>query len=70
MGINPGIKAIWDDEIQRRKNRGESSVITPPPSQGKCCQFIFTYYLILLNTDIDRCLLCYIRTKSDLRRFF
>ncbi|EDV19122.1 uncharacterized protein TRIADDRAFT_34124 [Trichoplax adhaerens] len=35
LGINPGIKAIWDDEIQRRKNKGESSQLTPPASQGK-----------------------------------
>ncbi len=34
VGANPGLAAIWEDERQRQRNRGESSQLTPPDSQG------------------------------------
>lgn len=34
VGTNPGLAALWEDEKQRRRDRGESSQITPPESQG------------------------------------
>ena len=35
VGTNPGLAALWDDERQRQRERGEDSQITPPDSPGK-----------------------------------
>lgn len=34
MGTNPGLKALWDDEQQRRRERGEPEEIEIPNSPG------------------------------------
>lgn len=34
IGANPGLAVLWEDERQRRRDRGESEDITPPDSQG------------------------------------
>ena len=65
LGINPGIKTIWEDEIQRRKNRGESSVITPPPSQGNILSINALLYTFLCCYR-PLCCFLYFRTRSDL----
>ncbi|XP_060083937.1 uncharacterized protein LOC132563202 [Ylistrum balloti] len=33
VGTNPGLAALWEDEKQRRRDRGESSQLAPPDSQ-------------------------------------
>ena len=33
-GGNPGLAALWEDERQRRRDRGESTDIAPSDSQG------------------------------------
>jgi len=35
VGGNPGLAALWEDEKQRRRDKGESSQITPQESQGQ-----------------------------------
>ncbi|XP_030055078.1 DNA polymerase zeta catalytic subunit isoform X2 [Microcaecilia unicolor] len=35
IGRNPGIHAIWEDERQRRREKNESSQISPPASQDR-----------------------------------
>ena len=35
IGTNPGLAALWEDERQRQRERGEDSQITPPDSPGK-----------------------------------
>ncbi|KAE8602678.1 hypothetical protein XENTR_v10014081 [Xenopus tropicalis] len=35
IGKNPGLQAIWEDEKQRRRERRESSQISPPDSQDR-----------------------------------
>ena len=35
MGINPGLKAIWDDEQERRRERGEPEEIDIPSSAAR-----------------------------------
>ena len=34
IGHNPGIAAMWEDEKQRRRDRGQPSQISIPVSQG------------------------------------
>jgi DNA polymerase zeta len=34
-GTNPGLMALWDDEKERRREKGQSSQIENPQSQGK-----------------------------------
>lgn len=34
IGTNPGLAALWEDERQRQRERGEDSQITPPDSPG------------------------------------
>ncbi|OWF40745.1 DNA polymerase zeta catalytic subunit-like [Mizuhopecten yessoensis] len=33
VGTNPGLAALWEDEKQRRRDRGETSQLAPPESQ-------------------------------------
>ncbi|XP_064595699.1 uncharacterized protein LOC135462216 [Liolophura sinensis] len=35
LGANPGLAALWEDERQRKRDRGETSQITPPQSQER-----------------------------------
>ena len=35
VGANPGLAALWEDERQRRRDRGETTDIAPPDSQGE-----------------------------------
>ncbi|XP_053396986.1 uncharacterized protein LOC123552830 [Mercenaria mercenaria] len=35
IGTNPGLAALWEDERQRRQDRGESTDIAPPESQER-----------------------------------
>ncbi|NP_001163919.1 REV3 like, DNA directed polymerase zeta catalytic subunit L homeolog [Xenopus laevis] len=35
IGKNPGLQAIWEDEKQRRREKRESSQISPPDSQDR-----------------------------------
>ncbi|XP_078505271.1 DNA polymerase zeta catalytic subunit isoform X2 [Lissotriton helveticus] len=35
IGRNPGLQAIWEDEKQRRRDKNESSQISPPDSQDR-----------------------------------
>ncbi|XP_069830948.1 DNA polymerase zeta catalytic subunit isoform X2 [Dendropsophus ebraccatus] len=35
IGKNPGLQAIWEDEKQRRREKQQSSQITPPDSQDR-----------------------------------
>ncbi|KAG1669837.1 DNA polymerase zeta catalytic subunit [Nymphon striatum] len=46
--MNPGLRAIWDDEKQRRRKNLDSSQITPPSSQDRNP---------LLDTEIEKCYL-------------
>lgn len=32
--MNPGLKAIWEEERQRRRENNDSSIIELPQSQG------------------------------------
>ncbi|ESO87295.1 hypothetical protein LOTGIDRAFT_107463 [Lottia gigantea] len=34
IGTNPGLAALWEDERQRRRDRGEDSQLEPQDSQG------------------------------------
>lgn len=49
---NPGLAAIWEDERQRRKQKGESSQISPPSSLSettvvqRCIGMWLTIHLI------------------------
>ena len=36
VGTNPGLKALWDEEQQRRRDRGEPDEIEMPSSPGWC----------------------------------
>ncbi|KAM4693357.1 LOW QUALITY PROTEIN: DNA polymerase zeta catalytic subunit [Discoglossus pictus] len=35
IGKNPGLQAIWEDEKQRRRDKNQSSQISPPDSQDR-----------------------------------
>ncbi|XP_013401408.1 uncharacterized protein LOC106167234 [Lingula anatina] len=35
LGANPGLVALWEDEKQRRKEKGDTSNISPPESQER-----------------------------------
>ena len=35
VGSNPGLAALWEDERQRRRERGSDVDIAPPDSPGK-----------------------------------
>ena len=37
IGTNPGLAALWEDERQRHKERGDSTDISPPHSPGNGC---------------------------------
>ena len=36
IGGNPGLAALWEDERQRRRERGLDGELEPPASPGEC----------------------------------
>lgn len=58
IGTNPGLAALWDDERQRQRERGEDSQITPPDSPGGISRITFLSFIHVGEVRVYRFILC------------
>jgi hypothetical protein len=67
LGGNPGLAALWEDERQRRLNRGEDDALTPPESPGMPPPLLDLYMKITLDLLLARELYRWTDTESALQ---